>query len=181
MERPSRSVCIAALTVCCIAFLAVAPVATTAQQASPPLQSAGETNGQPASTCFTGEGSEFTIGSDDGAEIWVRLHAGPLTGSGWSLGAEMVGSLEDQSIVEVVAGIEYVGDGFADLLSDPGESFDLVSGFDFQLPMLEDATTGLGNESTAGTGNESTAGDESTSEREEREAADDGRFELLRC
>ncbi|OLZ41534.1 hypothetical protein A6E15_11315 [Natrinema saccharevitans] len=86
MGRPSRSTAIAALTVGCIALLAAAPAAATAGQSTPTLQTAGEADGQPVSTCFTGEGSEFTIGSDDGAEIWVRLHAGPLTGSGWSIG-----------------------------------------------------------------------------------------------
>ncbi|OLZ41533.1 hypothetical protein A6E15_11310 [Natrinema saccharevitans] len=60
----------------------------------------------------------------------------------------MIGSLEDRSIVEVVAGIECVGDGFFDLFDSPGEAFDLVSGFGFQLPMLENATTGLGNASS---------------------------------
>lgn len=181
MGRPSRSTSIAAFAACCIALLAVVPVAATAGQSTPTHQAAGETSGQSVSTCFTGEGSDLTIGSDDGARIWIRFHAGPLTGSGWSIGAETVGSLEGQSIVEVVAGIEYVGDGFFDLFDDPGESFDLVSGFGFELPMLQDVSTGLGNASS-GADAESTADNESAPEREERETAgNDGRFELLRC
>lgn len=179
MRRPARSTSIAALTVCCIALLAVSPVAATAGQSTPMLRTAGEADGQPVSTCFTGEGSEFTVGSDDGAAIWVRLHAGPLTGSGWSIGAEMVGSLEGQSIVEVVAGIEYVGDGFLDIFDNPGEAFDLVSGFGFQLPMLENAAADLGSASS-GDGTEAT-GDGQTAARESRAVGDDSPFELLRC
>ncbi|MDS0477845.1 hypothetical protein [Natrinema sp. 1APR25-10V2] len=101
-----------------------------------------------------------------------------LTGSGWSIGAELIGSTNGNSIIEVVAGIQYVGDGFLDLLSDPVGSFDLVQGFDFQLPMLENVGVGeTGSDRSGGeTGNQSTDGDESRDAR-----SNDSPFELLRC
>ncbi len=103
-----------------------------------------------------------------------------LTGSGWSIGDELIGSTNGDSIIEVVAGIQYVGDGFLDLLSDPVGSFELVQGFDFQLPMLENVGTGMdetGNDRSGGeTGNQSADGDQSQTTR-----PDDSPFELLRC
>lgn len=182
MVRPRRTSFIAVLTICCIALLAVAPLATTAHQSVPRVQTATDSNGQSVSTCFSGEGTSFTIGSDDSTQIWVRMHAGPLTGSGWSIGAEMAGSTDGVSIIEVVAGIEYVGDGFFDFLTSPVDSFELVSGFDFQLPMLENATTGLGDGSSADE-NESagTEANESAQSADSHESTADGPFEMLRC
>ena len=178
----------------CLAILTVGPVAGAAQQSSTVAdgspaasQTEMEADGQQASACFDVGGTEFVIGSSDETNIWVRLHAGPFTDSGWAIGAEMIGSTGGTSIVEVVAGIQFVGDGFLDLLSSPGESVELISGFDFQLPMLEMASNGLGADEVAGndtgTENESEDSAENESEDEQRgdERVDDSPFEMLRC
>ncbi|ELY59921.1 DUF7332 family protein [Natronolimnohabitans innermongolicus] len=135
---------IAVVCLCCLALLAVGPVAgagsvqPTVSNASDEPVSSSEV--QPASTCFDVSGASFTIGSEDGTHIWLQFHAGPLTDSDWAFGAEMIGATEDASIVELLAGVEYVGDGVFDLVSSPIDSFDLRYGFEFQLPMLESAT-----------------------------------------
>lgn len=184
---------------CCFVLVTVGPIAGAAQRSpaaasqSPiagqsPAASQTEFDGgaQPASACFGGAGTEFVIGSANETHIWIRLHAGPLTDSGWALGGELIGSTGGNSIVEVIAGVQFVGDGFLDLLSSPAESVELISGFDFQLPMLEGMTgefTESGamehNESSAedsSTGNGSTDGGEAPDDRD-----DDSRFEMLRC
>ncbi|NUC73146.1 hypothetical protein HTZ84_12620 [Haloterrigena sp. SYSU A558-1] len=178
---------------CCLAILTVGPVVGAVQQSaavadgSPAAsQTEVDADGQ-ASACFDAGGSEFVIGSSDGTNIWVRLHAGPLTDSGWAIGAEMIGSTGGTSIVEVVAGIQFVGDGFLDLLSSPGESVELISGFDFQLPMLEMASSGLGAGEVAGNddGAENESEDGAANESEDGQYGDeraaDSPFEMIRC
>lgn len=178
LRRPSI---VSILVLCCLVVLATVPVATVAQQSPSQIGTAADSSGQPVSTCFTGSGSEFTIGSENGTHIWVRLHAAMLTDSGGSVGAELVGSTGGSSIVEVIAGFQYVGDGLRDLLTSPADSIDLVSGFDFQLPMLENATTGLGAEPTQSNGNQSDSGEEATTDSDGETTESDGHFEMLRC
>lgn len=102
--------------------------------------------------------------------------SGPISGAAHRLrlaiGGELIGSTGGDSIVEIVAGVQFVGDGVFDLLSSPVESFEPVSGFDFRLPMLE-GMTGAFTE-----GGPDEAGDGSSGDGEDR---DDGRFEMLRC
>ena len=175
MERSRRTGLVALF---CVALLMVGPTAGAAQQSSAiagqsPFASQTEVDGgaQPATACFDGAGSEFFIGPPDGTHIWVRLHAGGLTDSGWSIGAEMIGSTDGASIVEIVAGIKYDGDGFLDALTSPIESFELVKGFDFQLPML-----------AAMTGEFTDGGSDGGDGAEDGDArAGDSRFEMLRC
>ncbi|ADB59797.1 hypothetical protein Htur_0902 [Haloterrigena turkmenica DSM 5511] len=191
MERVRRT----GLVVCfCLAILIVGPVAGAAQQSaavadgSPAAsQPKVDADGQQATACFDAGGTEFVTGSADGTNIWVRLHAGPLTGSGWAIGAELIGSTGGTSIVEVVAGIQFVGDGFLNLLSSPGESIELISGFDFQLPMLEMASSGLGADEAAGSdgGAENESGDSAANESDDGQRGDqrasDSPFEMIRC
>ncbi|WP_254764233.1 DUF7332 family protein [Natrinema marinum] len=188
----ARRTRVLAVALCCLILFA--PIATATQQSGSQAQNESNTStandaaGQRVSTCFTGSGTEFTIGAEDGTNIWIRMHAAMLTGSGWSIGAELVGSTNGNSIIEVVAGIQYVGDGFLDFLSDPVGSFDLVQGFGFQLPMLENVGTGIGETGTdrsgGETGNQSAEGSESADGDESQNAqsrSDDSPFELLRC
>lgn len=170
---------------CCLAILIVGPAVGAAQQSSTvadgsPVasQTQVDVDGQ-ASSCFDAGGAEFVIGSSGGTNIWVRLHAGPLAGSGWAIGAEMIGSTGGHSIVEVVAGIQFVGDGFLDFLSSPGESVELISGFDFQLPMLEMASSGLGADEVAGNDDGAENESEDGQHGDERDA--DSPFEMIRC
>ncbi|ELY70234.1 DUF7332 family protein [Natrinema versiforme] len=180
MQFPRRPSTVSVLVLCCLVFLATVPAATVAQQSPAPVGNGADSSGQSISTCFTGSGTELTIGSENGTHIWVRFHAAMLTDSGGSVGAELVGSTGGSSIVEVIAGFQYVGDGLRDLLTSPADSIDLVSGFDFQLPMLENATTGLGAEPSQS--DEDQSDGEGTGTRSDGAATEsDGRFELLRC
>ncbi|AFZ72070.1 DUF7332 family protein [Natronobacterium gregoryi] len=88
--------------------------------------------------CLGAGGTAFTIGSDDSATIWVRLHFGLLTDSGGSIGAELVGATTDGNIVEIVAGVDYVADDFDEFTDAPLEAFAVVTGYEFQLPMFDD-------------------------------------------
>lgn len=168
---------------CCVAVLTVAPVAAAAQGPPPRIQNATSSdtnsNGQPVTTCFSGSGTEFIVGSENSTRIWIRLHATVLTGSGGSIGAELAGSTTENSIIEVVAGLEYVGGGFLDLLTSPTDSFAVVKGFDFQLPMLNGVSTGLGADESAGSENDQSTTDEQSAADET--GADDSPFEMLRC
>ncbi|QCS43270.1 hypothetical protein [Natrinema versiforme] len=180
MHIPRRPSTVSVLVLCCLVLLATVPVATLAQQSPSPVGNGADSSGQPVSTCFTGSGTEFMIGAENGTHIWVRLHAAMLTDSGGSIGAELAGSTGGSSITEVVVGFEYVGDGLRDLLTSPADSIDLVSGFDFRLPMLENVMTGLSAESTQSDGDRSN-GEEGTTGSDGETAESDGRFEMLRC
>lgn len=172
-SRPSSAIAVTML--CCIALLAVVPAATIAQQSVPSVQTAADSNGQPVSTCLTGTGTSFTVGSSNSTNIWIRLHASILTGSGGSVGAELVGSTNGTSIIEVAAGVQYVADGIFDFLTNPIGSFDTVSGFSLRLPMLEDVRTGLGADEPPQSGDQSAEDDGDTT------GTEDSPFEMLRC
>lgn len=172
---------VAVVSFCCIALLA-APIATASQQSAPRVQNATDSTDQPVTTCLSGAGTSFTIGSANGTHIWFRLHAAMLTDSGGSIGAELTGSTGGTSIIEVVAGLEYVGDGFLDLLTSPIDSFDVVSGSDFQLPMLENVSTGLGNEQPSQSDADQSGDERSADDSDGTETGSDASpFEMLRC
>lgn len=174
-SRPPSAI-VVVVTLSCIALLAIVPVATVAQQSAPSVQTAADSNGQPVSTCLTGTGTSFTVGSSNSTNIWIRLHASILTDSGGSVGAELVGSTNETSIVEVAAGVQYGADGILDFLTNPIGSFDMVSGFSLRLPMLEDVRTGLGGE-------EPPQSDSTQSAEDDRDTtgSEDSPFEMLRC
>lgn len=151
---------------CCLVLFAAVPITTATQESSARDQIAADSNGQSVSTCFTGGGHAFTIGSEEGTHIWVRLHAAMLTDSGGSVGAELVGSTGGSSIIEVMAGFNYVGDGFLDLLTSPTDAFDLVHGYGFQIPVLD-----IGPETENG----------ASSDAATTHSSDDSPFEILRC
>ena len=186
MESVRRTILV---VFCCLALLTVGPIAGAAQGSpaggadhiTAPAQTDVDGGAQPVSACFTGAGTEFIIGPTDATHIWVRLHLGGLTDSGWAFGGELIGSTGGESIVEIIAGIQFVGDGFFDFLTSPVDSFELVSGFDFQLPMLE-AMTGEFTETGTDSANESST-DEGANGRGDGESdgAADSRFEMLRC
>ena len=183
MVSPRRTSFVAVVALCCVVFLTVAPIATAAQESSADNRTATDSTGQPVSTCFTGAGHTFTIGSADGTHIWVRLHAAMLTDSGGSVGAELVGSTGGSSIIEIVAGFEYVGNGLLETLTSPADAFEIVHGFDFQLPMLENAMdSGIGTDGASGNEPNGSATARSADGGDGRESnADDGPFEMLRC
>lgn len=130
--------------------------------------------GQSASTCLSGAGSSFTVGSEDGAQIWIRLHLAGLTDSGGSFGAELTGSTANYRITEVMAGVEYTGDGFWDFVTSPIDSYKPVSAFDLQLPMFNTVMTGL--DSTPSASNNSAESGDNSSKTEHN-----GAFRLLDC
>lgn len=142
--------------------------------------------------CLTGDGSSFTVGSDDGTHIWIRMHVAALTDSGGSFGVELTGSTEDERIIEVVVGLNHVGDGFLDTLTSPASSYDLVGGFDFELSIFDDVSPDIDNGETPGFDDEDDESDgESAAESDgeepegeaerDREDAEDSPFELLDC
>lgn len=138
--------------------------------------------------CFSGDGTAFTVGSEDDTHIWIRLHAAMLTDSGGSFGAELTGSTEEDRIIEVLVGADHVGDGILSTVTSPLKSFDLVGGFDFQLPIFDDVDTDpdIGNgqfESEFEEDDEPAEEedpDEEETKAEEREE-NDGPFELIDC
>ena len=196
MERVPR---IGIVCCCCLILLTTGPIVGTAQPSaagesaatsasvvadgSTADQSEFDGGAQSASACFDGAGTEFVIGPPDGTHIWVRLHVGPFTDSGGALGAELIGSTGGNSIIEVIAGLQFVGDGFLEFLSSPGESVELVSGFDFQLPMLEAMTGEFTERGPSGADDgDGTANNSSAEGGEERGGhASDSRFQMLRC
>lgn len=176
MERARRTGVIA---LCCFALLAAGPAVGAAQQSAPTAvsQAAAGPAEQSESTCFDGAGSEFTLGDENGTHVWIRLHAGTLTDSGSEFGGELIASNGGPPIIESVAGVEYVGDDLSDLLTSPLESFEWTGGFEFQLPMLEMASNGLGADDASG----SDDGAANESEQTGAERTGSGPFEMIQC
>lgn len=187
------------LVCCCIAVLAAGMTVGvaagsgtgTATAATPSAADDADEAEQPATACYDTGGAAFTIGSSDETHIWLQFHAATVTDSGGAVGVEMIGATETASIVELVVGADHVGDGVVGTLSSPADSFDAVTGFDFQLPMLEDAQEDLENAFDPDDDSDDTDGevdegeDESESESDgsasEGDTDDDSRYELLEC
>ncbi|QLG50789.1 DUF7332 family protein [Natrinema halophilum] len=171
------------VVLCCIVLLFTIPISATTVRATTQERNAADSPEQPATACFDGAGATYIVGSESGTHIWIRLHAAMLTDSDGAIGAELIGSMDGTSIVEIVVGLQYVGDRILDLLS-PADSFELIHGFDFQLPMLE-AAMDFGpddEQSSRSTGGESGGNESSADAGTNRQAhAEDSRFELLRC
>ncbi|SDQ35936.1 DUF7332 family protein [Natronobacterium texcoconense] len=137
MRRVRRPATAVAVVLVCLAVLAVAPAVGIAE-AEQRTDRMTETDSTADGNCLSAGGTAFTIGSDDSATIWVRLHVSALTDSGGSFGAELVGSTADAQIIEIVAGVKYVADGIGEFVDGPLESFAVVTGYEFQLPMFDD-------------------------------------------
>lgn len=132
--------------------------------------------------CLSGAGAPFTVGSDDDTYVWIRLHVLELTDSGGSFGIELTGSSDGERIIEVVTGLEHVGDGILDTVTSPVGSYELVGGFEFELSIFDDATPDINGDGTPGfdeSENEST--DAGTEEPDRGPESADGPFELLDC
>lgn len=185
MERFRR---LGTVLLCSLVLLTSGPIAGAAQgatagatgHAAVPAQTDVDGGAQAATACFDGAGTEFVIGPPDGTHIWVRLHLGGLTDSGWAFGGELIGSTGGNSIVEIIAGVQFVGDGFFDLLSSPGDAFELIKGFDFQLPMLEAMTGEFTASGADGSSDGNESGETDGSGVDEADAAE-SRFEMLAC
>ncbi|MGM0604397.1 MAG: DUF7332 family protein [Halobacteriota archaeon] len=95
-----------------------------------------------AESCFPGNGSEFTIGSQ-GPQIDMIVHMSLLTnlGAPGTMGIEMAGTTGREYIVVLRTGILF--DGVHDagsFLSDPFSQFSVAFEFDLSLPMISGAT-----------------------------------------
>ncbi|GEM_PF-4815159 len=132
--------------------------------------------------CLSGAGTPFTVGSDDDTYIWIRLHVLELTDSGGSFGVELTGSNDGERVIEVVTGLEHVGDGILDTVTSPVGSYELVGGFEFELSIFDDATPDIDGDGTPGfDGPENESTDAGTEESDRDSESADGPFELLDC
>lgn len=94
----------------------------------------------PLTECFAGDGYPISIG-ETGASIEAIVHLSVLTdpAAGNEFGLEAAGSLDDESIVTLAAGVrltarEAVADGI-----DPFAAFDVLYAYDLRLPMFDGA------------------------------------------
>ncbi|MFC7204237.1 hypothetical protein ACFQJC_11985 [Haloferax namakaokahaiae] len=103
------------------------------------------------SPCFAGEGHQFDIGGNGaGIDLVVFLSLFENLGGAGGFGMEAHGSIGNQSIIQLRAGVSFDGVGsLGKFLSNPFSRFSIVSNFSMDLPMF------------AGTGVESSYSDDS--------------------
>ncbi|MFW5917350.1 MAG: DUF7332 family protein [Halorubrum sp.] len=115
--------------------------ATAATPSDGPNGSAGDGDGVgPLTECFAGDGYPISIG-ETGASIEALVHISVLTdpAAGNEFGIEAAGTLDDEPIVTLAAGVrltarEAVADGV-----DPFAAFDVLYAYDLRLPMFDGA------------------------------------------
>ncbi|WP_410765298.1 hypothetical protein [Haloferax sp. DFSO60] len=103
------------------------------------------------SPCFAGEGHQFDIGGNGaGIDLVVFLSLFENLGGEGGFGMEAHGTIGNQSIIQLRAGVSFDGVGpLRHFLSNPFARFSIVSNFSMDLPMF------------AGTGVESSYSDDS--------------------
>jgi len=119
----------ASLTLAVILTVATAPV-TAATAAT-----------GPTSPCFPGEGHQFDIGGEGaGIDLVVFLSMFENLGGEGGFGMEAGGSVGNDSIVQLRAGVAFDGVGpAAAFLSDPFSRFSVVYDYSMNLPMFADS------------------------------------------
>ncbi|TKX78883.1 hypothetical protein EXE53_18805 [Halorubrum sp. SD626R] len=140
MKRPDRLRVVVA-----VALLLAAPGAVSGAALTGPAQAADDglpgdpSDGsvEPMTACFTGDGYPISIG-ETGATLDALVHLSVLTDPavGNEFGIEAAGTLEDDSIVTLAAGVrltarEAIADGV-----DPFAAFDILYTYELRLPMF---------------------------------------------
>jgi len=116
----------ASLTLAVILTVATAPVAAATAATSP---------------CFSGEGHQFDIGGEGaGIDLVVFLSVFENLGGEGGFGMEASGSIGNDSIVQLRAGVAFDGVGpAAAFLSNPFSRFSVVYDYSMRLPMFADS------------------------------------------
>ncbi|MFC7128809.1 DUF7332 family protein [Haloferax chudinovii] len=116
----------ASLTLAVILTVATAPVAAATAATSP---------------CFSGEGHQFDIGGEGaGIDLAVFLSVFENLGGEGGFGMEASGSIGNDSIVQLRAGVAFDGVGpAAAFLSNPFSRFSVVYDYSMRLPMFADS------------------------------------------
>lgn len=91
----------------------------------------------PLTACFHGDGYPLSIG-DGPATIDALLHVSVVTDreTGNEFGVELAGTLDDDPIVTLAAGVRLTGRE-AIATGNPFAAFDLLYTYEFRLPMFE--------------------------------------------
>ncbi|MCO8265966.1 DUF7332 family protein [Haloferax prahovense] len=116
----------ASLTLAVILVVATAPVAAATGPTSP---------------CFPGEGHQFDIGGEGaGIDLVVFLSMFENLGGEGGFGMEAGGSVGNDSIVQLRAGVAFDGIGpVSAFLSNPFSRFSVVYDYSMDLPMFADS------------------------------------------
>ena len=92
----------------------------------------------PITECFAGTGYPLVIG-DPPTTIDALVHLSVLTDpdSGGELGAELAGTMNDERIVTLAAGVQLNRVGLLATGVDPFAAFDILYTYEFRLPMFD--------------------------------------------
>ncbi|WP_459878201.1 DUF7332 family protein [Halorubrum gandharaense] len=92
----------------------------------------------PITECFVGDGYPLAIG-DPPATIDALVHVSVLTDreNGGEFGVELAGTLDDDPIITLAAGVQLNRIGLLTTGINPFAAFDLVYTYAFNLPMFE--------------------------------------------
>lgn len=134
---------------CLLVATAAVPGVVVGAPAEPADGTTGGTDREvgPLTECFAGEGYPLAIG-DPPATIDALVHVSVLTDptAGNEFGVELAGTLDDQPIVTLAAGVRLDAPGLVATGVDPFAAFDLLYTYELRLPMFDgtigDATYG---------------------------------------
>jgi len=138
---PVAVVAVAALFASAAVGAAAAADASARSATGPSVGPADDGTGQPTE-CFAGEGYPISIG-ETGAVVEAVVHLSVLTdpAAGDEFGIEAAGTLDDDPIVTLAAGVRFSGREAVANGIDPFAAFDVLYTYELRLPMF-DGTVG---------------------------------------
>ena len=141
-RRPVRT-----LAAVCLGFLLVAGPGVLAVSgtdapapATAPAEDGVDREVGPLTECFAGDGYPLAIG-DPPATIDALVHVSVVTDptAGDELGVELAGTLDDEPVVTLAAGVRLNAPGLVATGLNPFAAFDLVYTYELRLPMFDGA------------------------------------------
>ena len=141
-DRPLAVVSLRVIvTIGCLLVATVAvPGAVVGSPTEPAEGTAGATDREvgPLTECFAGEGYPLAIG-DPPATMDALVHVSVLTdpAAGDEFGVELAGTIDDEPIVTLAAGVRLDAPGLVATGIDPFAAFDLLYTYEFRLPMFD--------------------------------------------
>ena len=141
-RRPVRTLAVVCLGLLLVAGpgVAAASGADTPSPATAPVEDDVDREVGPLTECFAGEGYPLAIG-DPPATIDALVHLSVMTdpAAGDEFGVELAGTLDDEPVVTLAAGVRLNAPGLVATGVNPFAAFDLVYTYELRLPMFAGA------------------------------------------